>query len=121
MDQKDTYAVGFGGDDTSRAVFFFRVRCALVPRQSGGHSCFMSMDLTDPVSSEKYSGAFVFTAPVAEPTVMSFTVPLDGYIIVAIAIVVTSYSSSADCLVSAAPLCCEVFASRCRVWWRFHS
>ena len=28
MDQKDTYAVGFGGDDTSRAVFFFRVRGA---------------------------------------------------------------------------------------------
>ena len=28
----------------------------------------MCMDLADPVSSGKYSGAFVFTAPVAEPT-----------------------------------------------------
>ena len=86
MDQKYTYAVGFGGDDTSRAVFFFRVRGAPVPvhRQSGGHSCFMSMDLADPVSSGKYSEAFVFTAPFAEPTVMSFTVPLNGYIIVAL-------------------------------------
>ena len=66
----------------------------------------MSMDLADPVSSGKYSGAFVFTAPFAEPTVMSFTVPLNGYIIVAIATVVTSYSSSADCPDSAAPMCC---------------
>ena len=43
MDRKDTYAVGFGGDDTSRAVFFFRVRGAPVPvhRQSGVHSGFM--------------------------------------------------------------------------------
>ena len=31
MDQKDTYVVGFGGDDASRAVFFFRVRGAPVP------------------------------------------------------------------------------------------
>ena len=69
MDQKYTYAVCFGGDDTSRAVFFFRVRCAPVPvhRQSGGHSCFMGMDLADPVSSGKYSGAFVFTALVRSP------------------------------------------------------
>ena len=63
-DQKYMHAVCFGGDDTSRAVFFFRVRCAPVPvhRQSGGHSCFMGMDLADPVSSGEYSGAFVFTA-----------------------------------------------------------
>ena len=69
MDQKDTYAVGLGGDDASRAVFFFRVRGAPVPvhRQSGGHSCFMCMDLADPVSSRKYSGAFVFTAPLRSP------------------------------------------------------
>ena len=108
MDQKYTYAVCFGGDDTSRAVFFFRVRCAPVPvhRQSGGHSCFMSMDLADPVSSGKYSGAFVFTAPVAEPTLVLFTVPLNGFTIVATATVVTSYSSSADCPDSAAPMCC---------------
>ena len=109
VDQKYTYAVCFGGDDTSRAVFFFRFRCAPVPvhRQSGGHSCFMGMDLADPVSSGKYSGAFVFTALVAEPTVVLFTVPLNGFIIVATATGVTSYSSSADCFGSAAPLCCE--------------
>ena len=53
----------------------------------------MCMDLADPVSSGKYSGAFVFTAPVAEPTVMSFTVPLNGYIIVATASVVTTCST----------------------------
>ena len=40
----------------------------------------MCMDLADPVSSGKYIGTFVFTAPVAEPTVMSFTVPLNGSI-----------------------------------------
>ena len=37
---------------------------------------------------------------------MSFTVPLDGCTIVATITVVTSYSSSADCPGSAAPLCC---------------
>ena len=36
------------------------------------------MDLADPVSSVEYSGAFVFTAPVAELNVVSFTVPLNG-------------------------------------------
>ena len=66
----------------------------------------MSMDLADPVSSGKYSGTFVFTAPVAEPIVMSFTVPLDGCTIVATVTVVTPCSSSADCPVSAAPMCC---------------
>ena len=38
----------------------------------------MCMDLAVPVSSGKYSGTFVFTAPVAEPTLVSFTVPLVG-------------------------------------------
>ena len=75
----------------------------------------MSMDLADPVSSGKFSGTFVFTAPVAEPTVMSFTVPLTGCTIVATATVVTTCSSSADCPDSSAPMCCGVFASRCRV------
>ena len=37
---------------------------------------------------------------------MSFTVPLNGYSIVATASVVTSYSPSADCPGSAAPMCC---------------
>ena len=84
------------------------LRGAPVPvhRQSGGHSCFMSMDLADPVSSGKYSGTFVLTAPVAEPSVASYTVPLDGCTIVATATVVTSCSSSADCPGSAAPMCC---------------
>ena len=66
----------------------------------------MCMDLADPVSSGKYIGTFVFTAPVAEPTVMSFTVPLNGCIIVATATVVTSCSSSADGPDSAASMSC---------------
>ena len=69
-----------------------------------------SGDDSDPVSSGKYIGTFVFTAPVAEPTVMSFTVPLDDCTIVATTIVVTSYSSSPECSAAA-----RVFASRCRV------
>ena len=77
-----------------------------VHRQSGGHSCFMGMDLADPVSSGKYSGIFVFTAPVAEPTVVSFTVPLNGCTIVATATVVTSCCSSTGCPGSAAPMFC---------------
>ena len=67
----------------------------------------MQLGTLHPVSSGKYSGTFVFTAPVAEPIVMSFTVPLDGYTIDATATVVASYSSSADCPGSAAPFCCE--------------
>ena len=62
--------------------------------------------MADPVSNGNYSGIFVFTAPVAEPTVLSFTVPLNGCTIVATATVVTSCSSSADCPGSAAPMCC---------------
>ena len=38
-----------------------------------------SMDLADPVSSGKHSGIFAFTAPVAELTVVSFTVPLHWF------------------------------------------
>ena len=55
----------------------------------------MCMDLADLVSSGKYSGTCVFTAPVAEPTVVSYTVPLVGCTIVAIATIVTSCSSAA--------------------------
>ena len=69
----------------------------------------MCMDLADPVSSGKYSGFFVFTAPVAELNVVSFTVPLNRWTIVATATVVTPCSSSADCPAAG------VFASRCRV------
>ena len=75
----------------------------------------MCMDLADPVSSGKYSGTLVFTAPVAEPTLMSFTVPLNGCTIVPTATVVTSCSSSADCPDSAAQCAAGVFASRCRL------
>ena len=64
-------------------------------------------ELADPVSSRKYSGAIVFTAPFAELTVMLFTVPLNDCTIVATATVVTSCSSTADCPDSAAPMCCE--------------
>ena len=55
---------------------------------------------------EEHSWTCVFTAPVAELIVVSFTVPLNGYIIVATATVVTWYSSSADCPGSVAPMCC---------------
>ena len=41
---------------------------------------------------------FVITAPVAELTVVSFTVPLNGLTIVATATVVTSCSSSGVCV-----------------------
>ena len=78
-----------------------------------GHSCSMSMDLADPVSSGKCSAAVVFTAPVAEPTVMSFTVPLNGYSIVATATVVTSSSSSASVLR-------ECLRRDVVWWWIFH-
>ena len=61
------------------------------------------------ISRWTYSGIFVFTAPVAEPTVMSFTVPLNGCTIVATAFVVTSCSSSA------AQCAAGVFALRFRV------
>ena len=77
---------------------FLRVRGApfSVHRQSGGHSCFMTLHLADPVSCRKYSGAIVFTAPFAELTVMFSIVPLNGYTIVASAVVVTPFSSLAD-------------------------
>ena len=45
------------------------------------------------------------TAPVDEPTAMSFTIPLTGNTIVATAAVVTTYSASADCADSATPTC----------------
>ena len=55
--------------------------------------------LADPASSGKFIVTFVFTSTVSEPTVMSFTVPLNVCTIDATATVVASYSSSAD-------LCC---------------
>ena len=59
----------------------------------------------------------MFTAPVAELILVSFTVPLVGRTFAATAAVVTSCSSSADFPAAG------VFASRCRVvvvfysWW----
>ena len=46
----------------------------------------MSMDLADPVSSGKYCGTCVSTAPAVEPAVMSFTVSLTRSTIDAIAV-----------------------------------
>ena len=61
------------------------------------------------------SGTCLFTAPVTEPFVMSFTVPWIGYTIDATATV-------ADCPGSAAPFCCEECLRRDVVWWWiFHS
>ena len=51
-------------------------------------------------SSGKYTWFFVFTAPVAELNVVSFTVPFNVWTIAATATVVISCSSSAD-------MCCE--------------
>ena len=100
--------------DHQRHVLAVRGASVPVYRQSGGHSCFMNMDLADPVSTGKYSGAFVFTATVAEPTVMSFTVPLNGYTIVATATVVTSCS----CGLFVLRECLRRDVVR---WWIFHS
>ena len=50
----------------------------------------MSMNLADPVSSGKCSGTCVSAAPVAEPTAMSFAVPLTGSTIIVTAAVVTT-------------------------------
>ena len=47
-------------------------------------------------SRAEVQGAFVFTAPVAELILVSFSVPLNGWTIAATAAVVTSCSSSAD-------------------------
>ena len=67
----------------------------------------MSMYLADPVSSGKYSGTCVSTAPAVEPVAMSFTVTLTGSTIDATAAVVSTCSASADCTDSASPMCSE--------------
>ena len=64
----------------------------------------MRMNLADTVPSGKYSGMCVFTAPFAEPTAMSFTVPWTRSTIVATAAVVTTCSASAGCTDSATPM-----------------
>ena len=73
------------------------------------------MVLADPVSSGKYPWIFVFTAPVAELNVVSFTVPLTGWTIAATATVVISCFSSAD-------MCCgSVCVADVVWWWIFYS
>ena len=113
LDQKDYRSgmdnAGFAGDPTPRAVSFLR-GCLRILRYAWFATGYMQFGTLHPVSSGKYSGTCVFTAPVAEPTVMSFTVPLDFCTIVATTFVVTSYSSSPECSGAA-----RVFASRCRV------
>ena len=97
----------------SREGFPVHFVCLCLPFERGFGIC---MDLADPVSSGSYSGTFVFSAPVAELTLVSFTVPLNGWTFAATAAVVTSCSSSADSLL-------QVYASLCRVvvvffsWW----
>ena len=61
------------------------------------------------VSFEIYSGMCVSTAPVAEPTVMSFTVPLNGWTIVG------HYYCCDLVLFVGRCLATGVFASRCRL------
>ena len=112
MDQRDSYVAGFAGI-APRAVSSLLRGCLRILRYAWFATGYMQFGTLHPVSSGKYSGTCVFTAPVAEPTVMFFTVPLDGCTIVAT--VVTPYSSSADGPVSAAPCAAGVFASRCRV------
>merc|ERR1719374_428293 len=92
--------VGFGPSpnlDTDHTIYEL---CLPSERGMG-----MSMNLADPVSKGSYSGTCVSTVPVAEPTVVSFTVPVQGSTIVATTSVLTACSSSADCTDSTAPMC----------------
>ena len=65
----------------------------------------MSMFLVNPVSSGKYCGTCVSTAPAADPAVMSFTALLTGSTVVAAAAVETTCSALADCTDSTTPMC----------------
>ena len=77
--------VGFGSSPNLATDHTIYELCLPSERGMG-----MSMNLADPVSSGKYSGTCESTAPVAEPTAMSFTVPLTGSTIVVTAAVVTT-------------------------------
>ena len=102
--------VGFGSSPNLATDHTIYKLCLPSERGMG-----MSMNLADPVSSGKYSRKCVSTAPVAEPTAMSFTVSLTGSTIVATAAVVTTCSASADCTDSATPICsvCVCVAMSC--------
>ena len=65
--------VGFGSSPNLATDHTIYELCLPSERGMG-----MSMNLADLVSSGKHSGKCVSTAPVAEPTAMSFTVPLTG-------------------------------------------
>ena len=65
----------------------------------------MSMPLAVPVSSGKFGGTCVSTAPAVEPDMMSFTVSLARSTIDATAAVVFTCSALADCTDSVAPMC----------------
>ena len=65
----------------------------------------MCMSLAVPVSSGKFCGTCVSTAPAVEPAAMSFTVTLTRSTIDATAAVVFTCSASADCTDSATPMC----------------
>ena len=71
--------------------------------------------LADPVSSGKYTWIFVFTAPVAELYVVSFTVPFNDWTIAATATVVISCSSSAD--MCCGSVCVAILCGGGVSWW----
>ena len=81
---------------------YLTVTCSLFPWFDSGYNLRQSTlasvgtETGTRQTSGKYSGIFVFTAPVAELTVVSFTVPLNGWTIDATATVVISCSLSAD-------------------------
>ena len=65
----------------------------------------LSRGFEDPASNGEYRGTCVSTAPVTEPTVMLFTMPLSDSIIAATATAMTTCLSSADCSDSAVAMC----------------
>ena len=92
--------VGFGSSPYLATDFTIYELCLPSERCMG-----MSMNLVVPVSSGKYCGTCVSTAPAADPAVMSFPVLLLGSTIVATAAVGTTCFASADCTVSATLMC----------------
>ena len=101
--------VGFGSSPYLATDYIFYGLCLPSVRCMG-----MSMNLVDPVSSGKYFGTCVSTAPAADPAVMSFTVLLLGSTIVATAAVGITCFASADCTVSRLQCAARVFTSGCR-------
>ena len=92
--------VGFGSSPNLTTVYIISVLCQPSERGMG-----MSMLLAVPVSSGKFGGTCVSTAPAVEPDMLSFADTLTGSTIDATAVVVSTRSASADCTDSAAPMC----------------